>query len=112
MTHREHAEIKTEYHTINECQENCRDIKKSTVLPIPFSRQIYGQVFDAYTFILSSRGKTRGVFFRYVGHIESRDDGIYMSGDINVKPFYKILSYILIISFILSGIFFTLIGWY
>ena len=110
MTHRKHVEIKTKYQTKNECLENCRDIKKSIVLPIPFSRKIYGQVFDDYTFTLSSRGKTGAVALKYVGHIESRDDGIYMSGDITVKPFYKILLYVLGISFILAGVFITLIG--
>lgn len=35
MTHRKNVEIKTKYRSVEECIDNCRDIKKRLTLPVP-----------------------------------------------------------------------------
>ena len=89
MTYRKNVAIKTKYKTLEACRENCRDIKKRLVLPIPASGKIYGELFEGDFFVLSSRKAKTSVIFEFVGQMEDRRDGIYLVGEIRTKEYQK-----------------------
>lgn len=104
MTHRSNTEIRTKYKTIEECIENCRDIKEERVFANGFARQIYGVVNEDGTFKLRCRQKTSNMFV-YEGKIEQRADGIYMTGDITALSSYKIFLFVVTAMFAVWGVF-------
>lgn len=110
MAHRKNVQIKTRYRSLEMCMDSCRDIKKKRTLPIPASGKIYGEVFKDGSFILSSRKLKTSVIFEFVGHMEERDDGIYLVGDIRVKYYQKVLLFGFSLFFHLLGIIFLSVG--
>lgn len=94
MAHRENIEIKTKFESIDECMENCRDIKRTWVVPLPGFRKIYGVVNGDGSFKLSSQRKNSAIF-EFVGSIKTRNSDVYMAGEIRPKTRYKYSIYIL-----------------
>ncbi|MBI9012660.1 MAG: hypothetical protein JEZ08_10565 [Clostridiales bacterium] len=109
MVYREDIEIKTKYQTVSECAEKCLDIQKKRIVVLNFSRKLYGEVSEDYSFVISSRGKL-ATMYRFEGQIEDRGDGIYMSGTIRPKPMYQVIMYGLCIFLNLIGVSLTFSG--
>ena len=109
MVYRGDIEIKTKYQTISECAEKCLDIHKKRVVVLNFSKKLYGEVSDDYSFVISSRGKF-GAMYWFEGQIEARENDIYMSGAIRAKPMYQVIMYGLCILFNLIGLILTFNG--
>ena len=110
MTHRKNVEIKTKYESLEDCRENCRDIKKRLTLPIPASGKIYGEILEDDSFVLSSRKAKTSVIFEFIGKIEERNDGIYLVGEIRPKRYQRWIMYGFAFAFHLLGIVFVMIG--
>jgi hypothetical protein len=110
MAHRKNVAIKSKYETLEDCRENCRDIKKRLTLPIPASGKIYGEFYEDDFFVLSSRKAKTSVIFEFVGKMEECEDGIYLVGEIRAKEYQKWLLYGFSILFHMIGIAFIAVG--
>lgn len=105
MAKRNNISIKTNYKSIEECKENCRDYKGRTRISTNFLRQISGEIHEDGSFILSSRMKGSAMF-EFIGKIIEKPDGVYMIGDIRPKPIQLKIIYVSIVLMSLLGFLF------
>ncbi len=104
MAHRKDIVIKTKYGSKQECIEECRDIKKKTIMAMSFNSSISGTVSEFGEFNLSSRAKGGAAMFEFTGQIEEDSDGVFMVGEINPKKLQARLIYGMIVLFTIAGL--------
>ena len=100
MANRENIRIKTKYHSVIECRENCVDGIGFKILAKSWSNKLFGIFNDKDEFQISSEAKGAALFV-FEGRIVEREDGIYLEGDIHVKQSSKRIVY--------AGFFFSVI---
>jgi len=126
MNRSDRVAIKTRFRTVEQCREECVDGIGIKHIAKSWSNKLYG-IFDvANHFKIASDAKGAALFV-FEGVIIEREDGIYMEGNINVKPHSKkivlgsilmslIAGIILITTFnivlMFMGILFMIVPWF
>lgn len=103
MSKRDQIVLKTKFKTVEQCKAECVDgigIKK---VAKTWSNKLYGIFDDTQHFVIASDAKGAALFV-FEGVIKEREDGIYMEGDIKVKPISKRIVYLSIMLSVIAGI--------
>lgn len=109
MLYRENIQLVTGYKSIKECRSACIEQVGMPDVSTISAGGVIGEVIDDGSIKLETRARGAGMFV-FKGMVNENYSGIYLEGDISVKPFSKWIIYISIVLMGLIGIVLIMTG--